>query len=242
LAAMRSGLYNYAEVTLAGQSSEPDREWTPQELLDISFSRPLLFEPGTKFDYSNTNTVLLGLVVEKVSGQSIEAFIDQYVLTPERLRSTTFPPSSAFASPHSQGYTQAADGTTVNATNWNPSWGWAAGQMVSTLDDVRVWTEDLASGKLLTPEFLQQRNEFLPAPQEGQGALYGLAIENQNGWLGHNGNISGYMTYPYHLPAERTTMVVMLNSNVDVPGSWSLIEGIVEIISPSHPWPKPPAE
>ncbi|WP_155373879.1 serine hydrolase domain-containing protein [Catellatospora vulcania] len=242
LAAMRSGLFNYADVTLANLSNEPDRQWTPQELLAVSFSRPLLFEPGTKFDYSNTNTVLLGLVVEKVSGQSIEAFIDQHILKPERLASTVFPTSSDFPSPHSQGYAKAADGATVNATNWNPSWGWAAGQMVSTLDDVRVWTQDLATGKLFTPEILQQRNQFLPAPEEGQGAQYGLAIENQNGWLGHNGNIAGYLTYPYYLPAEQTTMVVMLNSNVDVLGSWALMEGIVKIISPRHPWPKPPTE
>ncbi|GAB4051602.1 serine hydrolase domain-containing protein [Catellatospora paridis] len=242
LAAMRSGLFNYADVTIAGLSSEPDRQWTPQELLAVSFSRPLLFEPGTKFDYSNTNTVLLGLVVEKVSGQSIEAFIDQHILKPERLGSTAFPPGADFPSPHSQGYAKAADGATVNATDWNSSWGWAAGQMVSTLDDVRVWTQDLATGKLLTPEMLQQRNQFLPAPEEGQGAQYGLAIENQNGWLGHNGNIAGYMTYPYYLPAEQTTMVVMLNSNVDVPGSWALMEGIVKIISPRHPWPKPPTD
>jgi D-alanyl-D-alanine carboxypeptidase len=97
-------------------------------------------------------------------------------------------------------------------------------------------------GKLLTPEMLQQRDQFLPAPEEGQGALYGLAIENQNGWIGHNGNIAGYMTYPYYLPDEQTTMVVMLNSNVDVPGSWALMEGIAKIVSPSHPWPKLPTE
>ncbi|GIF98065.1 serine hydrolase domain-containing protein [Catellatospora citrea] len=242
LAAMRSGLFNYAEVTMANLSSEPDRQWTPQELLAVSFSRPLLFEPGTKFDYSNTNTVLLGLVVEKVSGQSIETFIDQHILKPERLGSTAFPPGSDFPSPHSQGYAKAADGATVNATNWNSSWGWAAGQMVSTLDDVRVWTQDLAMGKLLTPEMRRQRDQFLPAPEEGQGAQYGLAIENQNGWIGHNGNIAGFMTYPYYLPDEQTTMVVMLNSNVDVPGSWALMEGIVKIVSPGHPWPKLPTE
>lgn len=242
LAAMRSGLFNYAEVTTANISNEPDRQWTPQELLAISFSRPLLFEPGTKFDYSNTNTVLLGLVVEKVSGQSIEAFIEQNILKPEGLASTAFPSGSDFPAPHSQGYAKAADGATVNATNWNASWGWAAGQMVSTLDDVGVWAKDLAMGKLLTPEMLQQRDQFLPAPEEGQGALYGLAIENQNGWIGHNGNISGFMTYPYYLPAEKTTMVVMLNSNVDVPGSWKLMQGVVQIVSPGHPWPNLPTE
>ena len=82
----------------------------------------------------------------------------------------------------------------------------------------------------------RERDRFLPAPQEGDGALYGLAIENQNGWIGHNGNIMSYMAYPYYLPAEQITMVVLLNSGADVPGSWVMVQDITRIISPNHPF------
>jgi D-alanyl-D-alanine carboxypeptidase len=186
---MRSGLYNYGDDTNPKMPQEPFRQWTPQELLAIAFRHPPLFPPGSAFDYSNTNTVLLGVVVEKVSGQSLKSFIEQNILKPEGLAHIVFPAGGEFPSPHSQGYFRLPDGKIVDATDWNPSWGWAAGNMISTLDDLRVWTRDLAIGKLISPAMKQEQQQFLPAPGEGEGALYGLAMENQNGWIGHNGNI-----------------------------------------------------
>ena len=242
LAQMRSGLYNYADDTNKDLPQQPFRKWTPQELLEVAFRHPLLFPPGTKFDYCNTNTVLLGLVVEKVSGQSLASFIEQNILKPEGLTHTVFPAGAEIPSPHSHGYFKMPDGKIVDATNWNPSWGWASGNMISTLDDMRVWTRDLAMGKLISPAMKQEQQQFLPAPAEGDGALYGLALENQNGWIGHNGNIMSYMVYPYYLPSERMTMVVMLNSGADIPGSWLMIQDITRIISPNNVWPGLPKE
>ena len=189
LAEMRSGLYDYASDTNPKMPQQPFREWTPHELLEIAFSHKPLFPPGSAFDYCNTNTVLLGVVVEKVSGQSLASFIEQNILKPEGLTHTVFPAGAEFPSPHSQGYLKLPDGKIVDATDWNPSWGWASGSMISTLDDMRVWTRDLAIGKLLSPAMKRERDRFLQAPPEGDGALYGLALENQNGWIGHNGNI-----------------------------------------------------
>src|SRR5262249_28846939 len=82
---------------------------------------------------------------------------------------------------------------------------------------------DLPMGKLISPAMQREQHQFLPAPPEGDGALYGLALENQHGWIGHNGNIYSYMIYPYYLPSERMTMVVMLNSGADIPGAWLMI-------------------
>ena len=242
LAQMRAGLYNYADNTNKDMAQQPFRQWTPSELLAVAFRHPPLFPPGSDFDYSNTNTVLLGLVVEKVSGQSLGAFIEQNILKPEGMTHTLFPAGAEYPSPHSQGYFKMPDGKIVDATDWNPSWGWASGNMISTLDDMRVWTRDLAIGKLLSPAMKQQRDQFLPAPQEGEGALYGLALENQHGWIGHNGNIMSYMVYPYYLPSERITMVVMLNSGVDIPGSWAMMQDITRIISPNNLWPNLPKQ
>jgi D-alanyl-D-alanine carboxypeptidase len=242
LAEMRSGLYDYVTDTNPKMPKQPFRQWTPDELLAIAFSHKPLFPPGSQFDYCNANTVLLGVVVEKVSGQSLASFIEQNILKPEGLTRTVFPAGAEFPSPHSQGYLKLPDGKIVNATDWNPSWGWASGNMISTLDDMRVWTRDLAIGKLLSPAMKRERDRFLPAPPEGDGALYGLAIENQNGWIGHNGNILSYMTYPYYLPDEGITMVVLLNSGADIPGSWAMMQDITRIISPNHPWPGLPKE
>jgi D-alanyl-D-alanine carboxypeptidase len=241
LAAMRSGLYSYTDVVVPALPGQPLRQWTPAELLQISFQHPQLFRPGTAFDYSNTNTVLLGLVIEKVSGQPLNTYIDQHILRPENLEHTLFPAGSALPSPHAHGYTKNAAGELVDATGWNPSWGWAAGNMVSTVEDLRVWAQDLATGKLLSPAMQRERESFLLAPSEGEGSLYGLGVENQNGWIGHNGNIAGYQSYAYYLPAERIAMVVLVNSNADLLGVWSLVSAVVNIITPEHPWPAAPS-
>jgi len=101
----------------------------------------------------------------------------------------------------------------------------------------------LVTGKLLSPATQREREQsFMLAPSEGTGSLYGLGVENQNGWIGHNGNISGYQTYAYYLPPERTTMVVIVNSSVDLIGVWNLVTEIVKIISPDHSWPAPPSD
>jgi D-alanyl-D-alanine carboxypeptidase len=240
LAAMRSGLYDYADDTNPKLPQQPFRQWLPRELLEIAFQHPLQFPPGSDFDYSNTNTVLLGVVVEKVSGRPLASLIEQNILKPQGLSRTVFPAGAEIPSPHAQGYFKLPDGRIVDATNWNASWGWASGNMISTLDDMRVWTRDLALGKLISSAMKRERDRFLSAPAEGEGALYGLAIENQNGWIGHNGNIMSYMAYPYYFPAEQITMVVLLNSGVDVPGSWIMVQDITRIISPDHLWPNLP--
>lgn len=84
LAGMRSGLFNYSmdEDFFKALTSDPDRPFTPQELLDYSFKHPVQFQPGEEFEYSNTNLILVGLVVEKVSGTPINEFIQRNVLDP----------------------------------------------------------------------------------------------------------------------------------------------------------------
>jgi D-alanyl-D-alanine carboxypeptidase len=241
LAAMRSGLYNYTDEVIPTLASAPQRQWRPEELLAISSRHPPRFPAGTEFDYSNTNTVLLGLVVEKVSGQSLNTYIDERIARAENLAHTVFPTDPALPSPHAHGYTKTPEGRLVDSTDWNPSWGWAAGQMVSTVDDLRKWARAVATGKLLSPASQREREQFLLAPSEGRGSLYGLGLEYQNGWIGHNGNIAGYQAYAYYLTPQRTTMVVLVNSNADVLGTWNLVAEITKIISPDHLWPLPPS-
>ncbi len=174
LARMQSGLYNYSatQAFQAALFADPQRQFTPQELLAYAFAEPNEFAPGADFQYCNTNTILLGLVVEKVSGQTLPDYIHDHIVTPLGMGDTSFPTNNAFPEPHAQGYTvQTADGKEAAATDWNPSWGWAAGAMISTLDDLRIWAPVLATGKLPTPEMQAQRLQTAPAPgkpaQEG---------------------------------------------------------------------------
>src|SRR5215831_14535892 len=104
LAQMRSGLYNYGDTVLPIAIKQPARQWKIDELLAVAFAHKRLFAPGTSFDYSNTNTVLLGLVVEKLTGESLGSYFDQYFLRPE-LAHTVFPSGASIPDPHAHGYT-----------------------------------------------------------------------------------------------------------------------------------------
>jgi len=192
--------------------------------------------------YSYTNTIILGLALEAVTGQPLEAYLKRNILRPEHLRHTSLPADAEFPSPHSRGYTnwtpQGLGDDLVDATDWSPLWGWAAGGMISNIDDLRHWARDVATGTLLKPATQRERTKFRTAPGEG-GATYGLALQNYNGWISHDGNIAGYVTYPFYLPAERTTMVVAFNSNANPLGSAQTMRAITKVITPKHLWPIP---
>ncbi|MFD9030222.1 serine hydrolase domain-containing protein [Streptomyces sp. NPDC059567] len=238
LAEMRSGLFNYSadEGFYKALTSNPDRPWTPQELLDIAFKHPVNFQPGAQFEYCNTNLILLGLVVEKAGGQPLNEFIQENVIEPAGLRHTLFPTGAEFPSPHAHGYTnQTASGKIEDSTNWDPSWGWAAGAMISQLGDLRTWARILATGTLLTPETQAQRLDVVPTGLAGAG--YGLGIFNVQGWIGHNGSLPGYESLVVYLPEAKATMVVMLNTDVDHDGqepSTLFGQAITRIVSPEH--------
>jgi D-alanyl-D-alanine carboxypeptidase len=241
LAEMRSGLYDYSNETEPPKPGEEHRQRTPEELLQIAISRPPVAPPDTEFDYNNTNTMLLGLLIQNVTGQSLADYIRDHVTQPLNMQRTLLPVGAEFPSPHSEGYTKRPNGQIVGAADFNPSWGWAAGAMISTLEDMRIWAPNVATGTLLSPATQAERLKFLPAPSEGTGALYGLGLENQNGWIGHNGNIDGFQSYVYYLPPEDTTLVMLVNSNVQPLGVWNFFTKIANIVSPAHPWPAPPS-
>ncbi len=239
LARMQSGLHNYSATERFHQAlyNDPQRPYTPRELLDFAFAEPNDFAPGQGFEYSNTNTVLLGLTVEKVSGQALPDYVRDHILNPLKLSHTSFPTDSAFPEPHAQGLTLDAQNSAVPATDWNPSWAWAAGAMVSTLDDVRTWAEALAAGALLTPDTQKERLTTVTAPGLPPQDGYGLGIFDLAGWVGHNGSLPGYQTVAVHLAEKQMTMVIMINTDTAAGGgepSTALANAITKVVTPDH--------
>ncbi|WP_328298022.1 beta-lactamase family protein [Streptomyces sp. NBC_00435] len=239
LAGMRSGLYNYSEDP--GFDAKITSTFTPQQLLDISFKHPVNFEPDAKFEYSNTNLILLGLLVQKITGRPLDEVIAQDVVKPAGLSGRTLLASGTeFPEPHAHGYTNdLPGGKIVDATNLDPSWAWAAGAMASDLQDLRIWAKTLATGTLLTPATQAQRLKTQPIgiiPGDG----YGLGIFNVQGWLGHNGSLPGYETLTVYLPEVQATMVVLLTTDDLYKGqepSTLFGEAITSIVTPSHVYP-----
>ncbi|MER6343176.1 serine hydrolase domain-containing protein [Streptomyces sp. NPDC001595] len=244
LAGMRSGLFNYSEDPdfFKALTSDPDRYFPPQQLLDYAFKHPPLFPPGEKFFYCNTNLILLGLVVEKVSGQPLHDFVQRNILDPAGMRDTVFPTNADFPEPHAQGYTdQTATGKVENSTNWDPSWAWAAGAMISNRDDLRVWARTVATGEfadgdtMVEPATQKERLETPPTPIPGAG--YGLGIFDVQGWIGHNGSLPGYESLTIYLPSAEATLVVLLNTDIghdDEEPSTLFGDAITKIVSPNH--------
>ncbi|MET9606330.1 serine hydrolase domain-containing protein [Streptomyces sp. NPDC006512] len=246
LAAMRSGLYDYTSDPkfLDSLRADPRRSYTPRQLLAYAFAHPPVFAPGAEWQYSNTNTVLLGLLVEKVSGQPLAGYLREHVFAPLGLDSTSLPAGSAFPEPHASGYTSfSPSGAVVEATDWNPSWAWAAGAVVSDLEDLRAWVPALVGGRLLEPATQAERLELGPVGYPG--VSYGLGIAGVNGWLGHNGELPGYETVAAGLPGkdgkDGAVLVVLINSDVDRGGSLSTQIGraVTQIVTPDHVWTLP---
>ena len=243
LAEMRSGLFPYTsdpDFTHA-LLSDPHRSFTPHELLAYGFKHQNTFGPGEAFQYSNSNLILLGLVVEKVSGLGLADFIHQRVLRPARLHHTLFPQGAEIPEPHAHGYTnQTLSGDIADTTDWNSSWAWAAGAMISDFQDLRRWARIVATGTLLSPHTQAERLKVLPTGFPGTN--YGLGIFETSGWIGHNGSTPGYESVTVYLPPQKATLVLLINSDISSGGqepSTLLARAITEIVTPDNIYDNP---
>lgn len=214
---MTSGVASYTRSTKFTDTyfAKPETVFTPDRLLEVGISESPLFEPGEKFDYSNTNTVLLGMVVEKVTGGPVEQAMQTLVFDPLELTHTSWPgESTELPEPYAQGFTLQGDFATPdepsNATHWNPAWGWTAGELISTVDDLLVYGRALGTGQgLLEPATQTERLTSFP----GQ-AGYGIGMGCVDGWVGHTGELPGYNTTLYYDTTSDTTVVVQANSDI----------------------------
>lgn len=217
LANMTSGVSSYtrAESFLDIFFDDPHQTYTPKQLLDFAIPESPLFEPGEAFDYSNTNTVLLGMVIEKVTGMPVEKSFETMIFEPLGLKNTVWPGNSTeIPAPFPQGLTLQGNAATPerpsNATHWNPSWGWTAGEMISNLDDLLIYGRALGTGQgLLSPVSQQERLSSFPVPMG-----YGIGLGCATGWVGHTGELPGYNTTLFYHVASDTTVVVQANSDI----------------------------
>ncbi len=238
LANMTSGIFNFTEdaIWLQQWQTNPHRIWSARELVNIGLSHPPYFAPGKGFHYSNTNTVLVGQVLEKVTGQPIRAIFQRYIFAPVGLRYTIWPLSADLPFPHAQGVTEI-DGRIVDATKFSPSISNAAGELISTLADMRIWAKANATGTLLSPAMRKQHLTWVTFPPLTPDHAYGLGILNNHGWLGHNGSIAGYTSEVFYLPSQDATIVILASSDVPVDNTTpadALLRALTRILTPSN--------
>ncbi|MBB2900998.1 D-alanyl-D-alanine carboxypeptidase [Kineococcus radiotolerans] len=199
-----SGLPDYDTLVLGTDLvSVRHTYFEPSQLLQAALDQPASFAPGTRFEYSNTNYVVAGLLVQRVTGRPIGEQITERIIEPLHLRDTYWPTTGDqdIRGRHPQGYDLDTAATPVDVTDTDPSLGWAAGQLISTPSDLARFLDALVGGELLAPAELAQMRTTVPAPgfePRGEWA-YGLGLARTTlscgleAW-GHGGDIQGFET------------------------------------------------
>ena len=226
LADMTSGVNTYTsnEAFITDYFADPTAAYTPDELVDATVEVSPIAEPGERFLYSNGNSVILGEVIEKVTGRAFADELRERILEPLQLTTTVWPGSSAaMPEPYARGFTLNGDAATpanpTDSTDWNPSWSWTAGEIISTVDDQLTMGRALGTGAGILSDASQKLRlqSFLDPsqspPTPGAGG-YGFQMGCGQGWVGHAGELSGYNTTMFYDTATDTTVSVQTNSDI----------------------------
>ena len=244
LLAMRSGLFDYKKDLgfAVDYQDNPVLPFKPRDILRILKRHEPSFAPGTRTEDVDTNYVLLGIVLEKVTGLSAESAIKRLVIDPLRLRGTSFPTTATLPSPVGTGYF-SPDGTGLfNYTSVNPRVSWTAGGMVSTLADLQRWGRALAKGTLLSKRLQRTRLRFRAiATLSGPPVGYGLGIFRIGDWIGHNGAIFGFNAITMYEPRTGAQIAVVANKSSSssneataafLPIAAAIVPGSVDPVAP----------
>jgi len=237
LLTMRSGLANYTTTLELNKAldTQPQRAWNPEELVAMGLAEPPTFAPGDGWNYSNTNTVLLGLIAEQLENKPLAEIFQERLFTPLGLHETSYPAAgdASLPEPFSHGYmystnvdtmessalppdqlAQAKAGTLLpgDTTNLNPSWAGAAGAGISTIRDLAHWVEALGSGAVLGPTLQKERLASVqPVPVALPDPKYGWGIAKIGPLYGHTGELPGYNSFMGYDPVQKVTIVVWTN-------------------------------
>lgn len=215
LLGMTGGIFNYvndAEFEPA-YTDDPLIPFSDAQFLEIMQRNEPKFAPGGGVEYSDSNYYLLGMIIERLTGRRVAEEIDERIIQPLGLRGTSLPDSPAMPDPAPRGYAASAASKELrDLTESSARVPWTAGAMISTLEDLRVWSQALATGALLPPEMQRERLRVSPLELgKEQPFGYGLGIMEWQGWLGHAGAIFGYSTWMLHHPEKDATVIVMMN-------------------------------
>ncbi|GAA2165939.1 serine hydrolase domain-containing protein [Actinomadura napierensis] len=197
LLAQTSGLNDYTPDPRV--MTDPSRTWTPAELIAIATEKPPLYKPGTSWNYSNTNYILAGMIIEKATGHEVGEEFQRRIFTPLGLRHTYYPTTDpAFPGPYVHGY--YADYGDVS-TLISPSSARTSGGIVSTVDDVARFHRALFTGRLLPAKQMREMRTVRPVNDDGVVEDYGLGAARirfscGHAW-GHDGGFPGYRTWTY---------------------------------------------
>jgi CubicO group peptidase (beta-lactamase class C family) len=226
LANMKSGIFNYTEdAEFVTQFIESDflRVWTDQEIVDFADSNVPYFPPGGGWHYSNTNTVILGMIVEQVTGHPLGEEIRNRIIEPLGLDGTSYPTTPAMPEPFAHGY---GFDPLEDISFTDPSSSSGSGAMISKLLDLKKWGRALGDGTLLCQELQAVRVNSLepivfdpcddddpdrPKRSCPEYDKYGMGLGEISGWIGHTGEYVGYTSLVMYHPESGSVVVIVTN-------------------------------
>jgi CubicO group peptidase (beta-lactamase class C family) len=232
LAMMTAGYPDYVRNPqfIAASNADPYRQWRPQELIDIGLSTPRIFQPGTNWDYSHTNYVILGRALERIADMPMERLMKELILSPLDLANTRSVATPAIQRPVLHAFSSerrealgipASEPFYEDSTYWNPSWTLAKGAIQTTnIYDLAATAVAVGTGSLLSPE--SHTSQIAPSllgfghQQEGCPAChtldaafnYGIGVVMMGNWILQNPLFGGYGAVEAYLPSQNIAVAV----------------------------------
>jgi CubicO group peptidase (beta-lactamase class C family) len=233
---MRSGLFEaYDTPEFARLNMKVPKDFNPRTLVAWAMKQKPYFPPGKGYRYTNTNYLLLGMIIEEITKDSVGNQIRKRLLEPFGLTQTSYPETEAMPSPWVHGYHLDKQGNWEDISNTVPvSFMGSAGAMISDMNDIRHWIELYATGKTCGSGTYNDLINCIPFLGN---TSFGLGITCSEGWYGYTGALPGYNTADYYSPATGTTIVAWINYQAKEPveGVASvMVRDIARILTPDH--------
>ena len=225
-----SGIPSYTMAEDFHAKVEPVKH-SPQELIDLVKDLPLNYEHGTTFSYNNSGYLLLGRIIETVSGMRYPDYLEQKLLKPLKLRNSGYDDGRIVVRRLAQDYTDGMDDV-LKGRLFNMSNAYAAGAMYSTVDDLLAWQQMLVKGKVLGPA--SQKAMFTDG---GHHYGFGWFVREQfsRKLVEHGGNIGAYSSLLAYYPDDKLTVIVLSNYGEEVVSKIS--DGLARLalgVAPAH--------
>lgn len=234
---MRSGLFEAFDTPEFNRiNMTPESKFEPRTTIGWAMKQKPYFAPGAGYRYSNTNYLILGLLIEALTKNTVADQIRRRLLVPFRLTHTSYPQSQAMPDPWAHGYALDSKRTWTDVSGSIPvSLMGSAGEMISDMADMRRWVKLYVGGKTNGPATQQARMDCIPT---GHGNLsFGLGIGCSAGWYGYTGGLPGYNTTNYYNPVRGITIVAWVTlqrkmSSLDV--APAIFRDIARILTPAN--------
>jgi CubicO group peptidase (beta-lactamase class C family) len=199
---------------------------TNESLLARFKDKPLEFKPGEQWKYNNSGYFMLGIIIEKVSGESYESFLQKNLFEPLKLANTGYDRHDYILKNRATGYSQQ-NGKRINSLYLDMTQPGAAGALYSTVEDLFAWNEALFNDKLLTAK---SREAMTTVAKNGYGYGLGMSQVHKRAMVSHGGGINGFSTMLARFPAEKVTVVVLRNADYGAPAPGKLSQDLAALL------------